>query len=138
MKLLAVFCLASLASDAVALHVQPRQAGDGCATAAAAGKGGRVSPSVATSCLKAVQLKKPNTVKLITQLKQYLQWHSLTDVLVNPGADYTQNIGPAVDLQAGLDAIASQVNTGTLTSEYEVIPGFYPPNAYLTVRLTVT
>lgn len=75
-----------------------------------------VPASIAYDCLQTVPNKVEPAQKLINSIKAFVQWQSTLAWLKDPPASYML---PAVDIEAGLDTISTQVDAGDFLSEYE-------------------
>ena len=76
----------------------------------------RVPAELAYNCLQSVPVDVSGDLKQISELKDYLEWHS-TLAWLKSGVD--GQIKPT-DLMGSLDAIASKVKDGKFKSDYEV------------------
>ncbi|KAJ4350968.1 hypothetical protein N0V95_004252 [Ascochyta clinopodiicola] len=111
-------------------HVQTRQANNSSSPACAQvsqaiyGDGTTVanqvvSAGIAWDCINSVPFNATSGKLLIESLKPYMEWQSTLTVLKNPPAEYVEKVQPAVDIMGGLDQIASEIDAGKFTNEYD-------------------
>lgn len=75
-----------------------------------------IPAELAVQCLQSVPLDKDGNVKLIDDLKLYLEWQSNVAFLKNPPPDYTEQ---PVDLFGEMESMQKQVMSGGYKSEYD-------------------
>ncbi|ORY09755.1 hypothetical protein BCR34DRAFT_365903 [Clohesyomyces aquaticus] len=67
-------------------------------------------------CLQSVPLDKEGNIKLIDELKFFLQWQSNLVYLKNPPADYTED---PVDIIGEMESMQKQLSSGGYENEYD-------------------
>jgi len=75
-----------------------------------------VPAELAVQCLRSVPLDKDGNIKLIDELKLYLQWQSNIAYVKNPPAEYTEL---PVDLIEQMTSMQKQISSGGYTNEYD-------------------
>ncbi|PSN65502.1 hypothetical protein BS50DRAFT_496323 [Corynespora cassiicola Philippines] len=85
---------------------------------AAAPTGARkvIPAELGMKCLESVPLDREGNVKLIDDLKLYVQWQSNIAYLKNPPADYTED---PVDMIGEMESMQKQLASGGFANEYE-------------------
>ncbi|KAK6541578.1 hypothetical protein TWF694_007381 [Orbilia ellipsospora] len=76
-----------------------------------------VDPKIAYDCLRSVPLEKASTLDFLQVVTQFFQFQSTLSYLKNPPANYDQG---SVDIIGGLQDIHKKVESGSLTSWYEL------------------
>jgi hypothetical protein len=75
-----------------------------------------VPAELAVQCLQSVPLDKDGNIKLIDDLKVYLQWQSNLAFLKNPPPEYTEQ---PVDLIGEMESMQRQLSAGGYSNEYD-------------------
>jgi hypothetical protein len=75
-----------------------------------------VPAELAVQCLRSVPLDRDGNVKLIDDLKVYVQWQSNLAFLKNPPPEYTEQ---PVDLIGEMESMQKQLSAGGYSNEYD-------------------
>ncbi|KAF3009674.1 hypothetical protein E8E13_008237 [Curvularia kusanoi] len=99
----------------------PIQTGQACAQAAGIITNSRarfpsIEAELAYACLKSVPIDQSAANRTVNSIKQMVEFQSTLTYLKNPPKGWPNE---PVDILAGLDDIASKVNGGTYTNEYD-------------------
>ncbi|KAL6708366.1 hypothetical protein ACN47E_003290 [Coniothyrium glycines] len=78
-----------------------------------------IPAELAWNCINTVAFNATSGKKLLQTIRPYIEWQSTIDVLKNPPAEYVEKVQPAIDIRAGLDQIAADIDTGRFQNEYD-------------------
>lgn len=78
-----------------------------------------VPAGMAWDCINSVPLNATSGKLLLESLKPYIVWQSTLNVLKDPPAEYVEKVQPAVDIMGGLDQLASDIDAGKFSNEYD-------------------
>ena len=101
-------------SSPACAQVSQAMYGDGTSTASY-----EVPAGLAWDCINSVPLNATSAKLLLESLKPYLEWQSTLTVLKDPPAEYVKKVQPAVDIMAGIDEIAGNVDAKKYANEYQ-------------------
>lgn len=76
-----------------------------------------IRADLAYECLKSIPNYQEPAILLLNSLRPYFEFQSTKDYLPDPPSGY---LYPAVDLDAGLDAVQKKVEEGEYESEYDM------------------